>query len=279
MQLPASRTPQGSAGLAALIAEPARAVVALDFDGTLAPIVPRPEDARPAPGAVDALARVARVVGSLAIVTGRPAATVVELAGLGGHHALGRLLVLGHYGLERWSAETGELSRPPLPEGIAEARLALPAALAAAGAPDGTTVEDKEASLAVHVRTTADPAAALAQLRPELDRLAERTGLIVEPGRMVLELRPGGVDKGAALATLVTEREAAAVLFAGDDLGDLPAYDAVDALRAKGVAGVTVCARSAEAVAVDARADIVVDGPAGVVELLDALVAAIGTGG
>jgi trehalose 6-phosphate phosphatase len=78
---------------------------------------------------------------------------------------------------------------------------------------------------------------------------------------------------------LVAERDARAVLFAGDDVGDLPAYEAVEALRAEGVAGVAVCAVSAEVPAAAERADMVVSGPAGVVSLLDALVAAIGTGG
>ena len=66
----------------------------------------------------------------------------------------------------------------------------------------------------------------------------------------------------------MTEYDAGAVLFAGDDLGDLAAYAAVEELRAQGVPGVTVCSRSAEVTALAERADLVVDGPAGVVALL-----------
>ncbi|MDQ3431563.1 MAG: trehalose-phosphatase, partial [Actinomycetota bacterium] len=93
----------------------------------------------------------------------------------------------------------------------------------------------------------------------------------LEPGRMVLEIRPPGMDKGAALRALVQERAARAVLFAGDDLGDLAAYDAVQGMRAEGVAGLLVCSASAEVGELAERADVVVDGPAGVVDLLEAL--------
>jgi trehalose 6-phosphate phosphatase len=187
-------------------------------------------------------------------------------------------VVLGHYGLERWSPQGEGVSRPALPPGVEDVRRELADVLVAAGAPSGTTIEEKHASLAVHVRGTHDPERVMAALRPALAALAARRGLVLEPGRLVLELRPPGMDKGAALSALVAERSARAVLFAGDDLGDLAAYAAVEAGRRRGVAGVTVCAASAEATVVAERADIVVDGPTGVVTLLDALVAAIGTG-
>ena len=70
-----------------------------------------------------------------------------------------------------------------------------------------------------------------------LAELAARHGLIVEPGRLVLELRPPGMDKGVALAEYVREVGAEAVLYAGDDLGDLAAFAAVEKLRSEGVAG------------------------------------------
>jgi trehalose 6-phosphate phosphatase len=98
--------------------------------------------------------------------------------------------------------------------------------------------------------------------------LAEAQGLEVHPGKLVLELRPPGYDKRGALLSLCDPRPSA-VLFAGDDLGDLPAFDAVDELRAEGVAGVLVCSASDESPPqVRERADVVVDGPAGVVALL-----------
>ncbi len=278
MRLPDPTTEPGRIGLAALIAQPARSVVAVDFDGTLAPIVDNPADARAHPDAVAALERLAAVLSGVVVVTGRPAASAVELGGFAGVRGLGRLVVLGHYGLERWEARTGETSAPRLPPGVQVVRDRLPAVLADADAPEGTRVEDKHSSLAVHVRGTTDPDAALAVLREPLARLAAEADLDVQPGRLVVELRPRGVDKGSALRGYVQERDARAVLFAGDDLGDLPAYDTVDALRAEGVAGVKVCSASAEVRELAERADIVVDGPEGFAAFLAALAAAIGDG-
>jgi trehalose 6-phosphate phosphatase len=154
--------------------------------------------------------------------------------------------------------------------------VALPAVLAEAGAPDGTRVEDKGTSLAVHTRQTADPQGTLDRLRGPVAALAAETGLAMEPGRFVLEIRPRGSDKGQALRALARERGARAVLFCGDDLGDLPAFAAVGELRADGVPGCVVASRSAESPRVAAAADVVVDGPPGVVELLSELAARYG---
>ena len=153
----------------------------------------------------------------------------------------------------------------------------LPALVDSVGAPEGTWIEDKGRSLAVHTRRAAEPDAALDLLRPRLERLAERAGLVTEPGRMVVELRPQGVDKGAALRGLVHEVAAGSVLYAGDDLGDLPAFDAVDDLREEGVPGVTVCSASDEVTEVADRADLVVPGPGGLAEFLRGLPATLNT--
>jgi trehalose 6-phosphate phosphatase len=266
--LPAARTPAGRAALAAIVAGPSSALVATDYDGTLAPIVADPAAAVPVPGAADALAGLAGHVGTVAIITGRSAADAVALGGFAG---VPGLIVLGHYGAQRWQA--GVLSEQPVPAGVQVVRDELPALLAAAGAPEGTAIEDKGTALAVHTRRTADPAAALALLRGPLGRLAVRAGMTVEPGRMVLELRPPGMDKGAALRALAAERAAGSVLFCGDDLGDLAAFAAIRELRAEGVPGCAVASESAETPAVAEAADLVVDGPAGVVRLLSSLAA------
>jgi trehalose 6-phosphate phosphatase len=269
--LPRPRTPEGRAGLAALLAEPHRALIALDFDGTLSPIVADPDAARAHPGAAPALRRLAPVTGTLAVITGRPAAVAVELGGFAG---IPGLIVLGHYGWERW--QDGTLTSPPSPPGVAAARAELPGVLAGAGAPPGTWIEDKGNALAVHTRRAADPQAALEALRDPLAALAARTGLTVEPGRLVIELRPPGTDKGTALKTLVTQRSPGSVTFGGDDLGDVPAFGAVRALRASGIPGLTVCSGSAETAAeLAAAADLVVDGPDGIVALLDSLADAV----
>lgn len=267
--LPEPVTRAGRVALAALLADPAAAVVALDFDGTLAPIVAVPEEARPAPGAVAAVAALAARVGTCALISGRAAETVVQLGGFGG---VARLTVLGHYGLQRWHG--GRLSSPAPEPGVAAARAALPGVLA--GAADGVHVEDKAHSLVVHTRRTADPARVLTDLRPALAALAAAHGLELVPGRFVLELRPPGVDKGAALVGLVGDRLPSVVLFVGDDLGDLPAFDAVERLRARGVPGLLVASGSAEVDELATRADLVLDGPPAVVDFLTRLAAAIG---
>ncbi|ONI78258.1 trehalose-phosphatase [Kribbella sp. ALI-6-A] len=274
MSTPVLETAAGREGWEAIVADPARAVIASDFDGVLSPLVEDPAMSRPADGALDALARLARSVDQVAIVTGRPALVATELSGVTGHPGLGQLVVLGHYGLERWEAATGAVTSDPVPSGVAAAREQLPSVLQAAGVPDAF-VEDKESSLAVHTRRLADPAGALEALRAPLTQLAESVELRLEPGNLVLELRPPGIDKGVAMRRLVETTGARAVLYAGDDLGDLAAFGALDALRAEGLRAVLVAARSSGATELVDAADIVVDDPIGVVTVLTALADAI----
>ncbi|MGO8956570.1 MAG: trehalose-phosphatase [Streptosporangiaceae bacterium] len=267
--MPAPSTAAGRAGLAALIARPRRALIAVDFDGTLAPIVADPAAARATAAAAAALTRLAELAGTVAIITGRPAADAADFAGV---PAASSVLVLGHYGRQRW--ERGRLTGPPAPPGLAVARAELPALLAAAGTGDGTWVEDKGDALAVHTRRSAEPQADFERLTGPLSVLARRTELILEPGRLVLELRPPGADKGKAIGDLAAERQPASILYCGDDLGDKPAFEAVRELRAAGTPGLLVCSGSAEVPELAAYADLVVDGPAGVAELLAGLAAA-----
>jgi trehalose 6-phosphate phosphatase len=260
----------GQAGWDAIVADPGRAMIALDYDGVLAPIVADPTQAVPAPGAVETLRELADRVGTLAVVTGRPAEVAV---GLGGLDSVPGLVVEGQYGAERWAA--GELTTPADPPEVVAARQALPPALAAAGADPAVWVEDKRLALVVHTRRTGDPDGELARLRPALERFAAEHGLEPHPGKMVLELRPPGFDKGGVLRRLAADRSPVAVLFAGDDVGDLPGFEAVAELRAQGIPGLSVASASAEAAAVAEAADVAVDGPAGVVALLSRLAAAL----
>lgn len=269
--VPTPATAAGRDGLQAILTHPARTVIALDFDGTLAPIVPDPEQARAHPAAVPALVALAPKVAAVAVVTGRPAGVAVRHGGFAGVPGLDHLVVLGHYGAERWDARTGTVSAPAPHPGVAAVRAELPGVLDRIGAWQGTWIEEKGRAVAVHTRRATDPQAAFESLREPLADLATRHGLIVEPGRMVLELRPPGMDKGVALLEYVREVGAEAVLYAGDDLGDLPAFAAVDKLRSDGVPGLLVCSGSSEVAELAERADLVVDGPAGVVGLLRAL--------
>ena len=269
--LPVPATAEGRAGLAALLDDPRHALVAVDFDGTLAPIVPDPAAAKALPAAVTALRELAPLIGTLAVITGRPAATAVEYGSL---DQVPGIVVLGAYGRQRW--HDGQLETPPAPEGLAVARERLPGILADAAAPDGTWIEDKGDALAVHTRRAADPAAALEQVRAPLLTLAAETALRAEPGRLVIELRPAGADKGVALTELARQRGRSAVMFCGDDLGDLPAFAAVRRMQGEGLPGIAVCSGSAEVSGVAAEADLVVDGPEGVAALLAAIAAEIG---
>jgi trehalose 6-phosphate phosphatase len=275
MSTPTIQTAAGREGWEAIVADPATAVISSDFDGVLSPLVEDPARARPVEGALDALARLARSVSQVAIVTGRPALVATELTGVTGHAGLGRLVVLGHYGLERWEAATGKVTSDPVPAGIAAARERLPGLLQEVGLPDAF-VEDKESSLAVHTRRMPDPVGALERLRTPLSELAESTQLRLEPGNLVLELRPPGIDKGVALRRLIESTGAQSILYAGDDLGDLAAFRAVEEYRKAGLRAVLLATRSSGATELIEAADIVVDDPTGVVTVLTALSDAIG---
>ncbi|MBT2885671.1 trehalose-phosphatase, partial [Streptomyces sp. McG5] len=233
-------------------------------------IVADPDRAGAHPDAVPALAALAPLVRSVAVITGRPAEKAVLLGGFADEPGLGHLTVLGHYGAQRWDAATGELHTPETPPGLAAARAELPAVLADAGDPPGIWTEDKGQAFAVHTRRAEDPEGAFAALRGPLAALTERHGLHLEPGRLVLEIRPPGIDKGVALIDYVQETDARAVLYAGDDLGDLAAYDAVDRLRGEGVPGLLVCSGD-EVPELASRADLVVPGPGQVAALLAAI--------
>ncbi len=267
MSIPTPTTAEGRAGLAALLAEPGRALVTVDFDGTLAPIVDVPEDARPVEGGVTALRVAVEAFGHVAIITGRRAAWVIDAAGL---TELPGLLVVGQYGAERWTA--GRFSESAPHDGLVQVRRALPALVRDSQA----RIEDKGLSLVVHTRQAEHPDAELASLVGPVRLLAEQHGLSAHLGRYVVEIRPPGFDKGGVLRALVAEHHAGSVLFAGDDLGDLPAFTEVAALRERGIPGLTVCSVSAEVPHLADRADLVVDGPAGMALLLAELAAAAG---
>ncbi len=266
---PVPSSAPGRRGLAGWLAHPERTLVACDYDGTLAPIVDDPTKAVPAPGAVEALAALAPQLAAAAVITGRPALTAAELGGL---ERVPGLIVLGAYGAQRWVG--GELleAPEPLPGGAVEAVKQL---LLSVGIP-GLMVEEKGSAVAVHSRQSADPDSAIAVVVPELTAIAKTYDLTVEPGRYVVELRTAGSDKGTALRGLVADHAVETVVFVGDDLGDLAAFAAVDALRASGqCTGLTVAAESAEAAAVGEAADLVVEGPAGVVSLLTWVLASL----
>lgn len=223
----------GEQKYAAVAAAAAETLVGLDFDGTLSPIVEDPAAARIHEDAAAVLIALASRVKALAIVTGRPAGQVVELGGLAGiADALAEmgkeLYVFGQYGNERWSGSDRVVVGPPPPEGLAAFEAALPAVLSAHGAQDAY-IEEKGLAVGVHTRRFPDPDGLAARLLPPLTALAAEHGLKVEPGKQVIEVRAPGMHKGHAIDTLVTEVAPGAILFGGDDLGDIEAFEAVKA--------------------------------------------------
>jgi trehalose 6-phosphate phosphatase len=256
---PADPSEEFTQALAPLVAAPASSAVVVDYDGTLAPIVEDPEAAVPAPGATAALADVADGFGLVAVVSGRPLSFLARQ--LGGVPDTVRLA--GLYGLEQRGPEGVRL----VEEAGAWAGIVQEvAARLRRTAPPGVRVEDKGLGVTVHWRL-APEAAAWAQ--SAADDEAARSGLRAQPGKMSVELRlPLEVDKGTALRHLVSG--CSAVLFIGDDRGDLPAFAALARLRAEErTATVSVAVRSAETPdAVLEAADLTVEGPAGAVALL-----------
>lgn len=250
--------------LAPFAEQPSRSVVILDFDGSLAPIVDDPADAVPLPGAVDALAALVRRIGRVAVVSGRPVEFLRSVLPVDG------LVLVGQYGVER--LDGANVVTDPSVQGWAEAVEA--AATEAEAALPGLQVERKgSVATALHWRRAPELEAAAVDLGHQL---AARHGLALEPGRLTLELRvPVDVDKGTATAALAADAHAA--LVAGDDRGDLAAFAALSQLQESGRLNyaLRIAVRSPEAPEDLLRqADHEVDGPTGLLALLDTVGAA-----
>ncbi len=265
-------SPEGERRWAALVRAAATTVVGLDFDGTLSPIVDDPASAHIHPDASAVLVDLATQVAAVAVITGRPARQALDLGGL---EEVGRavadagkeLYLFGQYGNERWTSTQRRIISPRPPHGLSSFLRDLPKVLRAAGASDAH-LEEKGLAVAVHTRRLEDADAAYERLLPGLRELAERHELVVEPGRNVIEVRSPGMHKGLAVDRLVGEVDAGGFLFAGDDLGDLEAFDAVAALGERGMPTLLVCSASEEESALVEHSDVVVKGPAGVLDLL-----------
>ncbi len=268
---------RGEQRYAALVRAAPEAVVGLDFDGVLAPIVEDPAQAHIHPDAGEVLAGLGAQVRAIAVITGRPARQALDLGGL---EAVGDavgdvgkdLYLFGQYGNERWSSTHRRVVGPRPPPGLATFERELPRLLRRAGAGDAY-VEDKGLAVAVHTRRLVDPEAAFGRLLPALEELAGAHDLVVEPGRSVIEIRSPGSHKGAAVRTIVDELGAGGFLFAGDDLGDVEAFEAVRQYADDGMPTLLVASSSEEENALVDLADVVVDGPDGVLGLLRELTA------
>ena len=171
--------------------------VTWDFDGTLAPIIDDPENAHADPAAVAALSRLGSVLGSVVVITGRPARTAVRLGGFRAAAGLQSMTVLGQYGVERWDAATDEFVIPPDPGQVAALEQEIPPLLDSLGQGDAH-VEHKGRAVVVHTRQLPDPDASFATLSGPLNDLAGRHEMVVEPGKNVLEIRSPLADHAVA---------------------------------------------------------------------------------
>jgi trehalose 6-phosphate phosphatase len=231
--------------LARLAESPERSAVLLDVDGVLSPIVPRPEDAVVPEETRAEVARLAGRYALVACVSGRMGSDVARMVGLD------EVVYVGEHGLElepeaaQWAATLREFA----------ATVDWP-------------IEAKRLTVSFHWRTADDPEAARRTLEAVAER-AQAAGLRPRFGRMVLELLPPlEADKGTAVRALLEGPRLTRALFAGDDTTDLDAFGAVEELEV----GVKVAVASDEAPPeLLARADIVVSGPPGLIELLRTL--------
>jgi trehalose-phosphatase len=237
-----------------------RWLVVLDFDGTLAPIVDHPDLATPAPGALEALRALVEVT-SVAVISGRPVADVRRrLEGLPVAYA-------GGHGAELLLADGREA---PLvdPAVAAETLDAAEGDLRALVDDEpGWLVERKAASLAVHHRLASEDSVAIHA--PRVHALLERRsregpGFDVLAGKAVVELRPTGADKGAALERIAEDTAERTPLVIGDDVTD---EDAFRVARSRGGRAILVSEAPRPTTATDRISD-----PAAVVRLLAALV-------
>ena len=205
----------------AVAAQPMAAALVLDFDGVLAPIVEDPETSAMPERAAASLAELAASLGTVAVISGRPASF------LAGRVRVRGIRLLGSYGMEQ--VKDGNVQLSPAADtwlaAVGEARAALAGLLVTL---PGVRIEAKPVSVAVHWRQAPDRDAAAAEVGNATARVAAVTGLRLEPGKLVAELRPPiDVDKGSAVAALIRETRPAVTVYAGDDLGDLPALRVV----------------------------------------------------
>jgi trehalose 6-phosphate phosphatase len=253
--------------LRVLLVDTRSSAVLMDFDGTLAHIVSDPARAEPLSGGVEVLAALASRFGVVGVVSGRPAEFLLRhLSGAGP-----AVKLVGVYGCE-WVEEGVVRRAPEVEPWIEPVRHFL--AAAGAEAPEGLGIEDKGVSVTLHWRGVPETEGWASSFAATW---AARTGLVLQPGRMAIELRPPvELDKG-----LVVERLAQgcrAVCYLGDDTGDLVAFEALDRLAAKGAEAVRVAVADEESPPeLSASADLVLRGPAEALEVLRALTGAIGT--
>jgi trehalose 6-phosphate phosphatase len=226
-----------------LAEEPAQAALFFDVDGVLAPIVPRPEDARVPDETRAELRRLYARYALVACVSGRAGVEAQRIVGVP------ELTYVGNHGLEL---------EPDADEWAAQLRTFLAEV-------DWPQTEDKTLTAALHYRGAPDEDIAVAQLDEIADR-ARAAGLVARYGRKVLELVPPvAANKGTAVRRLLDERGLRRALYAGDDTTDLDAFAALEPIEL----GIRVAVLSTEGPSeLGSRADLVLQSSAEVLPLL-----------
>lgn len=203
------------------------AALVTDVDGTISPIASRPEEARVQPGIVHLLRRLAGRLDLVAAISGRSIGQLRPMIDIEG------MVYVGNHGLEWWDqgqATVAPEARPYLP--------ALEATMVWLGKRlelSGVLVEDKGATGSVHYRLSPDPAAVRRTILQTIAQCPSAHDLEVVEGRMVVNLRPPvPADKGTAVERLVRRWGLRGVLYLGDDLTDLDAFQALRSMRQSG---------------------------------------------
>jgi trehalose 6-phosphate phosphatase len=255
--------------LAPLRAEPARAAVLLDVDGTLAPIVRHADDAAVPEATRTLLIQIARRYGCVACVSGRRASNARQIV------SLGTIAYVGNHGAEilkpgrtqvdvdreagAWQRRVHQFAEAAYGEDMQRLRIRL---------------EDKGPIMAFHWRGAPDDEAAHAAVKG-IAESAETAGFTTHWGRKVLEVRPPiALDKGRGVHALLRDADLDAAVYVGDDRTDVDAFRALRECVEGGRLQHAVCVgvRSDETPAeLEAASDLLVDGPFGVRQLLEAL--------
>lgn len=197
-----------------------RAGLVMDFDGVLSRITDDPSASELLPGTEGILADLAAKLSVVALLSGRPVAFLADRASIPG------LELYGAYGLERFTGSGIEV----VPEAeqwltaVEETTRVLHQELDGV---EGIFVEDKSLAVAVHWRRAPDRDGAVELVAPLIQEVIDTYGLRHEPGKFVEELRmPLEQDKGTALQRIISTRDLQTVAYAGDDRGDVPAFEA-----------------------------------------------------
>jgi trehalose 6-phosphate phosphatase len=237
-----------------------------DIDGTISEMAPAPNLALVDPGALESLETLSRSLALVGVVTGRELADAMRLTGQPdllhvGNHGYERV----HLGIQRSAAGV-----TPYLSGVAEAAEAVRSAAVIDRDLVGVIVENKRFTASFHYRLSPVPSRADATIRAIIEPIASAAGLKISEGKMVIELRPPlTVNKGVAIAEIITEHELNGMIFFGDDVTDIDGFDAIRAHRSPTFDGLAVAIVTSDSNPLVAQAaDLQLDGVWECIEVL-----------